>query len=160
MNASSREVLGALADCLPETAVRVVTDGGHDRLWLPQPAGADYTIYADTDEGEGGVLIGALPNGAPELTFFWHLPLESTSGDAKGSLAVLVAELRRLIQHRSRIIQTAGLLLWTFKCEVDEDGAWQRVGGAIACTRVFFMPPFAFTLRRFEYHSPAPQSAV
>ncbi len=160
MNESSREVLGALADCMPDKAVRVVSNGGQDRLWLPRPVGADYTIYADTDEGEGGVLIGALPTDAPEFTFFWHLPLESTLGDARGSLAVLVAELRRLVQHRSRIIQTAGLLLWRFRCEVDEDGVWQRVGGTIACTRIFFMPPFAFTLRRLEYHSGAPQFAV
>jgi hypothetical protein len=48
VNATTRDMLDALADCLPETGVRIDTKGEDDRLWLPMPPGADYGFYIDT----------------------------------------------------------------------------------------------------------------
>jgi len=148
----SRTLLDGLADCLPPDAVEVQEIDGGARLWFPKPLGADYRFYINTYDG-GGAFMGALPTGAPEQTFFWHLPLEYPVRDQEAGLAVLIEEAKRLVQNRSRIIQTAGLLLWRFRCDVEEGGRWRRVGGVIANVRLFFRPPLPFRFKRWEYHS-------
>ena len=157
MSGGSRAVLDALADSLPDSTLEVQEIDRATRVWLPQPTGADYRFYINTYDG-GGAFIGALPNGAPERAFFWHLPLDYAPEDEDAAMAVLIEEAKRLIQNRSRIIQTDGFLLWRFRCEVEEGGEWKRVGGTIANLRLFFLPPFAFQLKRWEYHSDPPCS--
>ncbi len=156
----TRAVVEALADCMPADAFRLDRTGAQNRLWLPRPAGADYSIYVDTYEGGGGLLIGALPNDAASGTFFWHLPLDYRAEDEPEALKVLAGELRRLVLHRSRIIQSAGVFMWRFRCETHEDGEWKPVGGTVACLRLFFVPPLAFARGTLEYHSDPPQLAV
>ncbi len=153
MNGSTREILDALTDTLAESATRIETAGGRDRLWLPKPTAADYGLYIDTQQGGGGLLIGALPTGAPANTFFWHLPFGYSPEHEAEVLRVLIEEARRLIMNRSRIRQSLGFLLCRLRCEVEESGQWKRLGGTIASTRLFFMPPFAFRLKTWEYHS-------
>jgi hypothetical protein len=160
LNTSSREILNALADCLPESAVRLEPNREYDRLWLPKPSAADYALYIDTREGGGGLLIGAQPTGAPAGVFFWHLPLEYPPEDEQKALPVLVEEARRLILNKSRILQSLGFLLCRLRCEVEEGGEWKRVGGTIASTRLFFMPPLAFRLKTWEYHSDSLRAAA
>jgi hypothetical protein len=160
VNTGTREVLDALADCLPEDAVRVETTGKRDRLWLPKPPAADYGLYIDTHRGGGGMLIGAVPTGAAAEVFFWHLPLEYPPEDEQEALRVLVGVAGRLILNRSRILQSLGFLLSRLRCEVEEGGEWKRVGGTIASPRLFFMPPLAFRLKTWEYHSASLQSGT
>jgi len=152
VSGGGRTLLDGLADCLPADAVEAQEFDGGSRLWLPQPVGADYRFYINTYDG-GGAFIGALPNGAPERTFFWHLPLEYPAEGQDAGLTCLIGEAKRLIRNRSRIIQTAGLLLWRFRCEVEEGGSWRRVGGIIANLRFFFLPPLPFQFKRWEFHS-------
>jgi hypothetical protein len=131
----------------------VETTGEFDRVWLPKPPAADYALYIQTHEAGGGLLIGALPTGAPPGVFFWHLPLEYPPEDEQEAVRVLVAEARRLILNRSRILQSLGFILCRFRCEVEETGEWKRVGGTIASPRLFFMPPLAFRLKTWRYNS-------
>jgi hypothetical protein len=160
VNSSTRDILKGLADCISESVVRVESSGGRDRLWLPRPPGADYQLYIETRDGGGGAAIAALPNGTPPTAFFWHLPLEYPPDEENEAVGVLVKEAVRLIRNRSRIIQSAGFALWRLRCEVQEGGAWKRVGGTIACIRLFFMPPLPFRLKTWEYRSGPLQSAT
>ena len=153
MNTSTRDILNALADCLPNTAVQVETTGDCDRVWLPKPPAADYALYIETHEGGGGLMIGAVPTGAPPGVFFWHLPLEYPPKDEQEAVHVLVGEARRLILNKSRILQSLGFLLCRLRCEVEEGGEWTRVGGTIASTRLFFLPPLAFRRATWTYDS-------
>ena len=154
VNTNTHEILHALADCLPESAVHVETTGEQDRLWLPKPPEADYRLYIDTHKGGGELMIGAQPTGAPPGVLFWHLPLEyHRPEDEQEALRVLVNEARRLILNRSRILQSLGFLLSRLSCEIEERGEWKRLGGTIASPRLFFTPPYAFRLKTWEYHS-------
>jgi hypothetical protein len=160
VNSSTREILCALADCLPAGSVHVEASGDHERLWLPKPAAADYGLYVDTWGGGGGLRIGAQPIGAPPGVFFWHLPLEYPVEEEHEGAREAAAALRRLILHRSRVLQKVGFLLCSYRCEVDEGGEWRRVGGTISCPRRIFLAPFAFRLARFEHRSGAPHVAI
>ncbi len=160
MNESTRRIVESVADCIPAHAFRLESSGGRDRLWLPKPAAADYAFYLETDSAGGVASIGALRNGGPEDEMFWHLPIDYREEDEQKASAVLAEELKRLIRHPSRIVRSAGFLLWRFQCEVEEGGAWKRVGGTIACPRLPFLPPLAFRFGRTLYRSEAPGSAV
>ena len=160
MNRSTRDILDALADCLPEKAARIQTSAERDRVWFPKPAAADYGLYVETHKGSDGLLIGALPTAAPPGTFFWHLPLEYRREHEQEALRTLVDEARRLILNRSRVLQSLGLVLCHLRCEVEERGEWTRLGGTVATPRLFFMPPLAFRLKTVEYHSASVRSCL
>jgi hypothetical protein len=83
--------------------------------------------------------------------FFWHLPLEFHGAEESEIVKVLVGETRRLILNSSRIFQRRGLILWSFRCQVQEGNKWNRVGGTVACLRLNAkVPPSNIKLRQYS----------
>ena len=95
MNRSTRDILDALADCLPEKAARIQTSAERDRVWFPKPAAADYGLYVETHKGSGGLLILAFHVGDERLRMERWWDTEASLDFYLHPLERVVAQLRQ-----------------------------------------------------------------
>lgn len=121
-------------------------------------ADADYSFSACVYE-EGGASLAASRVDTDEDEYFWARSYNrSEFEDTKVLLNTLVEDVSSVLQHSSRVVQTKGLLTYSFSCEYFRDGAWtclhktraSRLGG-------FRFPP---TKQRVTVYSSPPRFSV
>lgn len=105
------------------------------RIALPIPPGADYgfdlRVY---NNGGGDISAVLLGHGLGE--FFWFQEIECGPRVAQGEIVESLVEIAaKVVRFPSRIRQSRGWLWWSFRCEVLEEGQWQRLAGIVACLR-------------------------
>jgi hypothetical protein len=100
------------------------------RLDLPPALGADYFfqvwLYGDVER-----QISARPtNVGGNSSYFWHRPFDELveqPGSREDLINAFCTVLKKLLTHRTRIVQRKGWLFWHFRCEYYEGDAWKLI---------------------------------
>ena len=123
-------------------------------IHLPPAAGADYrfVLYIHAD-GEPQIAA-VVADGDPD-SYFWSWPFEepefATHAERERDF---LSAVRRLVTGRSRIRQKRGWLFTHFRCELEANGTWSRVGPSQAGLRSSFKPPPTSTKVAFYESAP------
>lgn len=131
---------------------------GWKRIALPLAEGADYRFSVHEDANcDERQISASLANEASKDKYFWYMPLEFPDfhNSAEELAKCYLGTLLHLLTRQTRIIQTKGLLNWSFRCESLNGQNWEHVYGhlglRISCKaprikgrkRVYTSPPLS-----------------
>ena len=140
-----REIVELVMDLLrsldPSLDIRLDESETLCSIHLPPAGRADYrfVLYFHRD-GEPQVAA-IVVDGDPEA-YFWYWPFEEPDfSSAAERQREFLRAVRQLLTSRTRIRQKRGWLNTHFRCEVESDGTWSRVGPLMSGLKGSFVPP-------------------
>lgn len=145
---------------LPDLAMAPQRDVDFDTVLLPSAPGSDYQfVLMFADDNEASIearLVGDGAHVAPD-DYFWYSPFEELAFPSEEARADGIVEMVvLLLTHRTRIIQTRGVLFWSFKAEVESDGGWMPLLSHLALRRFFSAPNIEGRRRVYQAHAALP----
>ena len=121
-------------------------------LNLPVPPGADYAfkLWLQPEWQIHAELI-TVDQRKPA---FWYVPFEDAAFKSSSERdEALLATLKMIVPHETRIVQNVGFLFHSFRCEYEMNDAWSTVySNGYFRLGNFRIPSIAG--RRHIYHSP------
>ena len=120
-----------------------------DVVWwsfkLPVPAKAEYE-FSLSGLGEERYIGATLLQFREERSRhrFWYCPLESAGfrDDAAKLEACFHEQVRRLLQHPTRITEKKGIIWLSYRGEYQSESGWQRLRGGVMYLGLGFGVPF------------------